>query len=252
MECHYNISNIDDDLESIDLQSFAAAITTLLAFFFIGVYIQVKIIIVSMKEKCVNWKVNIVHSIVMMIFFGIRISFEIITYFIPSLHLYTGIWFCYLILFINLFGAASLLSHSLVVAIYKYVYVMHYDFIISIGPNKASSISAWISIILPLMIGISFTARPSSFLLYSSVLNCLAMKVEKDTHEHRTWSRKFRAYFMCGYVDSTDHDVNKVWDRILDVITILGCSLTSSLLIVIMLNIFEVVCYCRLFAFARR
>ena len=51
MACDYNIGNIDEDPESIDLQSFAAAITTLLAFFFIGVYIQIKIIIVSMKEK---------------------------------------------------------------------------------------------------------------------------------------------------------------------------------------------------------
>ena len=252
MACDYNISNIDEDPDTIDLHSFAAAITTLLVFFFIGLYIQIKIIIVSMREKGVNWKVNIVHSIVMMTFFGVRISFEIVTYFIPSLHLYTGSWFCYLTLFVNQFGAASLLSHSLVVAIYKYIYVMHNDFILSIGENKASSISAWISILLPLVLGISFTARPSSFLSYSSVLNCLAMKVEKDAHEHVPWSRIFKYYFTCGFADSTAHTRYRLFNLVINIIAILGCSLTSALLVVIVLNILEVVCYCRLFAFARR
>ena len=252
MACDYNISNMDEDPESIDLHSFTAAITTLLVFFFIGLYIQIKIIIVSMREKGVNWKVNIVHSIVMMTFFGVRISFEIVTYFIPSLHLYTGSWFCYLTLFVNQFGVASVLSHSLVVAIYKYIYVMHNDFILSIGENKASSISAWISILLPLVLGISFTARPSSFLSYSSVLNCLAMKVEKDTHANVPWSRIFKYYFTCGFADSTDHTRYKLFNLFINIIAILGCSLTSALLVVIVLNILEVVCYCRLFAFARR
>ena len=252
MACDYNISNIDEDPEFTDLHSFTATTTTLIAFFFIGLYIQIKIIIVSMREKGVNWKVNIVHSIVMITFFGVRISFEIVTYFIPSLHLYTGSWFCYLTLFVNQFGAASLLSHSLVVAIYKYIYVMHNDFILSIGENKASSISALISILLPLVLGTSFTARPSSFLSYSSVLNCLAMTVEKDTHAHVPWSRIFKNYFTCGFVDSTDHKGNNLWNQVINVITILGCSLTSALLVLILLNIFEVICYCRLFAFARR
>ena len=150
MAGNLNISNIDEDPESIYLHSFTATITTLLVFFFVGLYIQIKIIIVSLREKSVNWKVNIVHSIVMMIFFGVRILFEIITYFIPALHKYTGSWFCYVTLFLNQFGLASLLSHSLIVAIYKYIYVMHNDFILSIGENKAGSISAWISIAMPL------------------------------------------------------------------------------------------------------
>ena len=252
MACNLNISNIDRDPESIHLHSFTATITTLLVFFFIGLYIQIKIIIVSLREKSVNWKVNIVHSIVMMIFFGVRILFEIITYFIPALHKYTGSWLCYLTLFLNQFGLASLLSHSLVVAIYKYVYVMHNDFILSIGENKAGSISAWISIAMPLVLGISFTARPSSFLSYSSVLSCLAMKVEKDNHAHVPWSRKVKTYFTCGFLDSTDHKGNKIWNQVINVIAVLGCSLTSALLVLIMLNIFEVVCYYRLFAFARR
>ena len=252
MACAHNISNIDEDPKYIDLHSFTAATTTLIALFFIGLYIQIKIIIVSMREKGVNWKVNIVHTIVMITFFGVRISFEIATYFIPSLHLYTGSWFCYLTLFVNQFGAASLLSHSLVVAIYKYIYVMHNDFILSIGENKAGSISAWISIAMPLVLGISFTARPSSFLSYSSVLSCLAMKIEKDNHAHVPWSRKVKTYFTCGFLVSTDHKGNKIWNQVINVIAVLGCSLTSALLVLIMLNIFEVLCYCRLFAFARR
>ena len=250
MSCDLNVN--EDDSDSINLQSFVAAITTLLILFVIGLYLQIKIIRVSIKNRGVNWKVDIQHSIVMTGFFSFRICFEMVTYFIPALHQYTGNWFCYLILFINQFGTVSIFSHSLIIAIYKYIYVMHNDFIISIGENKASSISAWISILLPLLLGISFTARPSSFLSYSSVLNCLAMTVEKDNHANVPWSRIFKSYFTCGFADSADDERNELWNQVINVIAILGCTLTSALLLVILLNIFEVVCYCRLFAFARR
>ena len=250
MSCDINVNN---DSDPIDLKSFVASITTLLILFFIGLYLQIKIIKVSIETKGVNWKVDIQHSITMIIFFSIRICFEMVTYFIPALHQYTGSWFCYLILFINQFGTVSVFSHSLVIAIYKYIYVMHNTFILSIGEDNANLVSVWISIIFPAVFAISLTARPSSTILhYSSVLSCVGMEVEKDTQTHKPWIQRLKTFFTCGFVDTSNHEINDIWNQFIDIINVAGCSITSVLLSIIVLNILEVFFYCRLFAYAKR
>ena len=249
MSCDHN-ANADSSF--IDLKSFVIMITTLLILFFIGLYLQIKIIRVSIENKGVNWKVDIQHSIIMIGLFSFRISFEIVSYLIPALHQYTGKWFCYLTLFINQLGMVSVLSHSLIIAIYKYIYVMHNNFIHSIGEDKANLIPVWISIILPALFAISFTARPSTILHYSSVLNCLGMGVEKDTQTQKPWIQKLKNFFTCGLVDTTNPDRNEIWNKSINIIAITGCSLTSVLFAIIILNVFEVFFYCRLFAFAKR
>ena len=245
-------SNVNEDSGYIDLKSFVAAITTLLILFVIGLYLQIKIMRGLIRNKGVNWKVDIYHSIMMIGFFSFRICFEMVTYFIPTLHQYTGNWFCYITLFINQFGIASIFSHSLIIAIYKYIYVMHNPLIHFIGENKANLISVWISIILPALFAISFTARPSTMLSYSSILNCLGMKAETDTQTHKPWRQKLQTFFTCGFDDVTYHDRNELSNQIINFVTIAGCTLTSILLAIIILNVFEVFCYYRLFAFAKR
>ena len=244
--------NVNEDSDSIDLKFFMAAITTLLILFVIGFYLQIKIIRGLIRNKGVNWKVDIYHSIMMIGFFSFRICFEMVTYFIPALHQYTGNWFCYITLFINQFGMISVLSHSLIIATYKYIYVMHNPLILFIGENKANLISVWISIILPAVFAMAFTARPSTMLSYSSVLNCLGMKSETDAQTHLSSRQKLKTFFTCGFDDVSYHDRNELSNQIINFVTIAGCSLTSVLLAMIILNVFEVFCYCRLFAFAKR
>ena len=245
--------NVNENSDSSDLKSFVATFMTMLILFFIGLYLQIKIIIGSIENKGVNWKVDIQHSIIMIVFFSIRISFEMTTYIIPALHQYTGKWFCYFILFINQFGTVSIFSHSLIIAIYKYIYVMHNTFILSIGEEKANLISVWISIIFPAVFAISLTARPSSTILhYSSVLSCMGMEIEKDSQTHKPWIQRLKTFFTCDLVDTTNQEINDIWNRFIDIISVAGCSLTSFLLSMIVLNVFEVFFYCRLFAFAKR
>ena len=250
MSCDFNVN---EDSDPSDLKSFLAAFMTMLILFFIGLYLQIKIIIGSIENKGVNWKVDIQHSIIMIVFFSIRICFEMTTYIIPALHQYTGTWFCYFILFINQFGTVSIFSHSLIIAIYKYIYIKHNNFILSIGEEKANLISVWISIIFPAVFAISLTARPSSTILhYSAVLSCAGMEVEKNMQTHKPWTQRLETFFTCGLVDTTNHENIDIWNQFIDIITIAGCSITSVLLSIIVSNILEVFFYCRLFAFAKR
>ena len=85
MDCIQNISD-----SKADSNTFIIVNALLSVIFSIGLYLQIKIIIVSKQEKASTWKIDICHSVVMIIHYGIRILFECITYTIPSLHEYTG------------------------------------------------------------------------------------------------------------------------------------------------------------------
>ena len=238
--------------DQIQFECLNDSFVNLLILFFIGLYLQIKIIKVSIETKGVNWKVDIQHSIIMIVFFSVRICFEMVTYFIHALHQYTGNWYCYIILFVNQFGMVSVFFHSLIIATYKYIYGIHNTCVRSTGEDKANLISGWISIIISAVFAISLKARPSNIPHYSFVLNCVDVEVEKDTQTHKPWIQKLKTVFTCGLVNTSNHDRNEIWHQFINIISMAGCSLTSVLLSIIVLNVFEVFLYCRLFEFAKR
>ena len=63
--------------------------------FCLGLYFQVRTILVCIEEKNKTWHLHIAYSIVMTIYYGYTIPFYAISYFIPSLGTYVGNWICY-------------------------------------------------------------------------------------------------------------------------------------------------------------
>ena len=116
-----------------DLNNFIVANIILFAIFIIGLYFQIKLIIVSKQEKDMTWRVDMSHSIIMVKYFCLRMLFEVITSTTPSLHRYTGEWLCYVALFVHLYTGFSVFSHSCAVSIYKYIFVVHQRIIHNLG-----------------------------------------------------------------------------------------------------------------------
>ena len=242
---------IDADTDSDFDIFFIANITILIVLFLIGLYLQIKIIIESFRQQSVTWKIDIGYSCVMIVFYTFRIFFEIITYFGPVLHLFAGTWFCDIALFINLFGAISLISHSLVVVVYKYVCILHQDFVTDIGTERASTISLWISIILPAALAVSFIARPA-FHPYSSVLKCLSVKIDKSVHATESPLNKIKIFLTCGFDDVEKYELEAFSDYLMTIIGTVGCLCTSLLVLILLLNILEALFYHRIFSFIKR
>ena len=106
--------------------------------FIVGFVLQIRIIQVSIKEKDITWRTDVCHSIIMIVFYTFRILFEDLTFFVPSLHLFTGEWLCHTVYFVYMFGALSITSHSFIVSAYKYIYIVHDIFIRMIGRAKVA------------------------------------------------------------------------------------------------------------------
>jgi hypothetical protein len=99
--------------------------------FCVGLIINIKIILVSWKDKeTKTWQIQIVYSICVSITLLFYIPFSALSN--ASVHLAdcTGIWFCYVQTFVLLYGLTIAGINSLIAAIMKYVFIVH--------PYKAS------------------------------------------------------------------------------------------------------------------
>ena len=232
-----------------DFTTFIIANTFLTIIFLVGLYLQIKIIISSNVERGVTWRLDMCHSMVMIVFYSFRIFFEIIIYFVPVLYVYTGKWFCYIALFFNLFGAISISFHSLVVSVYKYVVIVRQDLIRKVGVDNASLTSFWASLIIPAALAVSFVARPT-IPEYASIFNCLGMKVEKSAHANESSTEMIKTGLFCGFDDFSDDQYGAI-DYVMQIVSMLGCFVTIMVAIVMSVNIIETFIYQRIFSFMK-
>ena len=223
--------------------------------FFVGLYLQIKVVIVSKQEKEITWKINICHSVIMTAHFAIRILLEGLTCIVPSLHQYTGKWFCHFLYFIDNYGAISVSSHSLATAMHKYVFIVHQFPIRHFGENRASLMSFWNNLIFPAVLAISFSAMPGIAPL-GYLFNCLEIEVDTSTEPNEMdknmsfHQAKIKSIFFCGFDNFESY--YSFFDKAMNVVNITGCFLTSSMRVIIMSNIIEGFFYIRIFAYMKR
>ena len=239
-----------DDTKDTNVTTFIVANIMLTVLFLAGLYLQIKICLISKNEKDMTWKLHICNSMVMISYYCFRIGFEFVTFFIPHLHEHTGKWFCYVALAANVFGALSIASHSIVISMYKYVYIVHHNLIRRIGADESSTISFWISLFLPAVFTISYVARPEGT-TYSSISTCLETKVEKATEVAESSVGKIKMLLFCGFEDD-DYSSMGVFGYFMNITSLIGCFFTSVMIFVCASNVVEAFFYQRIFSFMKR
>ena len=131
----------------------------------IGVYFHTKIILVSFKEKDMTWKLDITNSIILVVYHGYFLFMKIVTFVVQDLHSYTGTWFCYFSKGANYYGSLHVSAHTLVVAVLKYILIVHWDRALVLGHEKVKGIFLMFDILHPsLMLLFLFVVR-SDFLV---------------------------------------------------------------------------------------
>ena len=63
--------------------------------FMIGIFLHVRIIIVSKHEKSLTWKLDVTNSALSIAHFTHCIFLYAVTYAVEDLYTYTGVWYCY-------------------------------------------------------------------------------------------------------------------------------------------------------------
>ena len=104
----------------------------------IGVTCNIKIIVYCWKTRknMKSWQLHILYSVSCMIIFAFDIPFCLLSICVPHLSNYTGEWICYLTLFLNKLFLPLIMVNSLMVAIAKYIFIVHWDKALGYGHEK--------------------------------------------------------------------------------------------------------------------
>jgi hypothetical protein len=117
--------------------------------FFIGIFLHVRIIIISKCEKGLTWKLDITNSSLSIVHFTHTILLYGITYAVEDLHIYTGEWYCYLAKELRYYGSLYVTTHSLVVSIMKYILIVHWQKVRDFGKEKVTNIFFFVNFLHP-------------------------------------------------------------------------------------------------------
>ena len=217
----------------------------------VGVYLHVKIIKVSIKDKEMTWKLDITNSGIL-IFLNVNAIFmHSITYLIGDLYTYTGEWFCYTEKVIAHYGNLYGLGHSLIVSILKYVIIVHWHAARAYGNENITEAFFWLNFLYPiLMISFELISRPDFFWAYdgyAQIDRCLGdPKHNWDPISNKSLTK---LHNLCEFSVLSNENYLEYGIKIF---RIMICWLTVVLTYVIAWNIIEMFLYHQIFKFMRR
>ena len=208
----------------------------------IGSYLCIKIIIVSKRDKEMAWKIDITNSAMLIILYTNAVFMHTITYMIPDLHLYTGKWFCYVEMFISCYLITYQIRHSTVIAMLKYIIIVHDDKARDFGRKTIIKIVFWINLLHPTIdIALHLIVRPDFLWAYGGlqqINNCLGNP-----------GNPIRLHTLCDFTEPLQ---KYSFEYVFYILKYVICWLHVVIIYVFIWNLLDVVLYCKIFAYARR
>ena len=127
--------------------------------FVIGLPINIRIVLLCWKSRKDNqtWQLHIVYSMSCTIFFAFIIPFSLLSHTIPHLSRYTGEGICYFSSFTILFNTWIIHINSLLVAVVKYILIVHWNNALLFGHAKIQWIMFSFSFLIPLYLAVVST-----------------------------------------------------------------------------------------------
>ena len=213
----------------------------------LGVYIHVKIILTCKKEKGTSWQLDITHSVVLCVTYFISITFRLIFRYLPNLHRYIRYGICYTSSFILTFGCYSIFSHSLVVSLLKYMFVVHHTKVYG-EEERVKRTFFWTNIIHLLFLTI-LTVCLLDFENMLLVIKCLGLEEKKKAEYNKEYKFSFEMIFLCKLTNKPGEELNGGHVYILKQTV---CAIKTIWTIIFMCNFPEAIFYYRTFCVIRR
>ena len=240
---------INQNESTFDVKTVILTTSGLVIIFLFGLYLQIKIIIISKHDEDMTWKIDITHSIVMIIYYAFIISIETTTHVIPNLSHFTGSWFCYFTLYLKLYGLISITVHSLYVSIHKYIFIVYQDKVNNFGKEKARQISFWIYILHPAVFAITWMVRPH-YRAIASINRCHGLQLQEAAKvANETIGGMAQRLFFCGL---GNYDGYNSFDYFIYLSNQFYCFLQTVVILIVAGNIIEIFIYKKIFHWMKR
>ena len=216
--------------------------------FSIGLPIQLKIISVCWKEQeGKTWYIHLINSAALIIHFFFTILFDTIAHVFPNLSSLIGEWFCYCILFIRFYGYMTIAFNSFLVAVMKYIFIVHDEKARLIDEEKLKKLFLIVAFSVPFTLA-TIASVTKDINGFSDLVTCFGVKEVVD-EEYATWKKNLLKFFVCTH-GWTDHDIEKKY--YLYVFQQCLCGIRQCATMLINTNFPEAFLYCKIFNKMRR
>ena len=220
--------------------------------FMIGIFLHVRIIIVSKHEKSLTWKLDVTNSALSIAHFTHCIFLYAVTYAVEDLYTYTGVWYCYVAKEIRHYGFLYISGHSLVVSVMKYILIVHWEKVRNFGKEEVKEIFFYLTFLHPFFtIALHFVIRPDFLWAYDNFKEiALCLGDPKKIWEPGSNVTQMKLHDLCMTIDAPDPE--SYLEKIFYVVRGSCCWIQVVSLYLTGWNFFEMIFYCRIFGFMRR
>ena len=122
----------------------------------IGMYLHVRIIKISKKDKAITWKLDILNSVSVLFYFNLAFVMFIVTYLKVALEIdlcsNTATWICYAVKLLVFCGRMYIISHSLIISLMKYCIIVFQDKVRAVGKHRVETLFLFLDILYPTMV----------------------------------------------------------------------------------------------------
>ena len=127
-----------------DLAYFIISSIVSMSIYVAGMYFHYRIIKVSLKDKDMSWQLDIIYSVARIVQTSLVYFLFAVTYMVPNLSLITGKWFCYASKMIMYYNSIVGINFTLMVAILKYVVIVHWQKARAFGHDKIKKLFSFL------------------------------------------------------------------------------------------------------------
>ena len=216
--------------------------TVIAILYVIGLYLNIKILIVSRKEKSMTWRIDFAHSIILIFVYTYGPLSYSMPYFVQDLYLVTGTWFCYAAKVVTHFNICYLSSHSLVIAFLKYIVIVYGEKFGSFK-EKITKAFLYINVAYPIFLALfPLIYIQDFFVIYNGhthINRCLG-------NDNRTYTK---LWSMCELIGPLEDNSGY---NALNILKWIVCKAHVILFYVGGCNLLDIFFYCRTFAYMRR
>ena len=223
----------------------------------VGMYLHIKIIKISRKEKQMTWKLDITNSCMLMAHHTHCVFMDGISYIVQDLYKYTGEWFCYTSKAVMYYGNLYTVTHSMIVSMLKYIIIIHWKKARNMGHEKIQKIFFWINLLYPgIQILLHLILIPDFFVAYdllngqARINRCLGDPNNVMGTTSNGTQMLMDNINYCQHIHEPSHEYYFAYA--LHVLKSIICWVQVIALFMISWNFVEMLIYCKIFSFMRR
>ena len=242
---------MEQSVTTSEVVSIIVCIILAFLMYIVGIYLNIKIIKVSQKDKEITWKLDITHSALVIAVVSHSFFMNGITYFMDNLYEYTGEWFCYVSKVLEHYGHLYVAGHSLIIVIMKFVLIVHWDWARMKGNDRIKEVFFWINLLHPVVtILCNLIVRPDFFWAYDGMKNfdiCLGDPKKLWVPERNTSFTKL--HNLC---ELTEPSPENYFEYTVFLLRFSLCWVNVAVFYLVMFNIFEMLIYFIIFRWGIR